>query len=107
MLVPNQKVEVRWNPRNKKYYERIGYVFTKMGDKIDVPIEKLPDNSSAFADVICDSCGKEYRIRYCDYIKKIKKHNENLCQKCSAKRSANKTLKERQEKNVFCCIGLL
>ena len=62
MLVPNQKVEVRWNPRNKKYYERIGYVFTKMGDKIDVPIEKLPDNSSAFADVICDSCGKEYRI---------------------------------------------
>ena len=29
MLVPNQKVEVRWNPRNKKYYERIGYVFTK------------------------------------------------------------------------------
>ena len=98
MLVPNQKVEVRWNPRNKKYYERIGYVFTKMGDKIDVPIEKLPNNSSAFADVICDSCGKEYRIRYCDYIKKIKKHNENLCQKCSAKRLANKTLKERQEK---------
>ena len=30
MLVPNQKVEVKWN-NNRKWYERKGYTYTKRG----------------------------------------------------------------------------
>ena len=40
MLVPNQKVEVRWNYNNRKHYEDKGYVFTKNGDTFYVAAKR-------------------------------------------------------------------
>ena len=34
-------VKVKWNPKNKKHYEKLGYVYTKWGEEFDVKIEDL------------------------------------------------------------------
>lgn len=35
MLIPNQIVKMKWNSRNKKYYQSLGYVFTKNRQEAD------------------------------------------------------------------------
>lgn len=32
---------VKWNNKNRKYYESLGYVFTKNGDSFEVLVEKI------------------------------------------------------------------
>lgn len=57
MLIPNQIVKMKWNPRNKKYYQSLGYVFTKIGDEFDIKVEDLMSNSKALVQIKCDFCG--------------------------------------------------
>ena len=87
-------IKIKWNSRIKKYYENLGYVFTKMGDEFEVNIKHLTKGSSMKIKVECDSCFKESYVRYTDYVN----HNHNkkyYCRKCSLKlfgsKNANNT----------------
>lgn len=57
MLLSNF-AKVKWNNKNRKYYESLGYVFTKNGDSFEVPIEQLTKSSKAIVEVLCDFCKK-------------------------------------------------
>lgn len=53
-LIPNQKVKVKWGSKNKKRLISFGYIFTKMGDEIEVAVEHLFPNSLVKIVYICD-----------------------------------------------------
>ncbi len=72
------KVETPTNNRNYKKFKSLGYVFN-IGDVISVNVEHLSLNSRSTIRVSCDICNKEKDIKYCDYIKNIKKHNIYAC----------------------------
>ena len=39
MSLITKTVKVKWHPSNKKHYETLGYIFTKMGDEFEVDVE--------------------------------------------------------------------
>ena len=42
----SKTVKIKWNQKTKKYYENLGYVYTKMYDEFEVKIEDLQKGSS-------------------------------------------------------------
>lgn len=82
----NKTVQLKWSPNIKKYYESIGYSFTKMGDTFEVNIEDLTKGSSVTVYVKCDgincknSCAKE--IKWQNFIKQVKDDGKYYCKKC-------------------------
>lgn len=37
----SKTVKAKWNATIKKYYEALGYIYTKMGDEFEVDIKDL------------------------------------------------------------------
>lgn len=78
-------VEVKWNTRNKAYYERLGYKYTKMQDVFLVKVEDLQRGSSVKVEVKCDyhadGCKDVSLVRWSDYIK-IKEDNPDNKKDC-------------------------
>lgn len=92
MLISKTAI-VKWNSRNKKIYESKGYVFTKMGEDVEVRIEDLTPSSKAKVQVLCDFCKetiveKSYQI----YIKQHHLEYGDCCVKC------------QPLKNKLCCL---
>ena len=85
MLVPNQLVEVHWNPYTQKYYQSKGYKFTGRGEPFMVKIEDLMKGSHAKVQVICDYCGKTYTKVYKDYF--AQHENGDCCVNCEGQKS--------------------
>lgn len=56
-MLLEQKIKVKWNPRNINIYTSKGYVFTKIGDEFEVDIKDLSPSSNYFVKVKCDYCG--------------------------------------------------
>ena len=75
-------VKVKWNSKIKKHYEKLGYVYTKMGDEFEVKVEDLTKGSNVRIDCICDNCGKELPWKYQDYNKSVKENGETYCKNC-------------------------
>lgn len=78
MLI-TKEVETKWNPRTKKYYEELGYTFTKIGEPFMVKVSDLKDNSNVRVFCKCDYCGKIFDIVWYSYIKLKKKLNNKDC----------------------------
>lgn len=78
-------VEVKWNTRNKAYYESLGYKYTKMQDVFLVKVEDLQRGSSVMVEVKCDyhadGCKDVSFVRWSDYIK-IKENNPDNKKDC-------------------------
>ena len=68
LIVP-QTVKVRTNGRTCEHYREKGYEFEKCGDFIEVDVFDLLKGSNEKVKVICDICGKESEMRYCDVVK--------------------------------------
>jgi hypothetical protein len=83
-VVEGQKVAVKWNSRNKKYYEDIGYTYTKMGEVIGVEVFDLPKGSQAKVKIICDYCESEVEKLYQNYLREQDKSpiRKDCCKKC-------------------------
>lgn len=62
-------MEVKWNSKNKKRYEQLGYVFTKLGDSLLVSVDDLSNGSNYRVTVQCDYCGRIYQVVYYSYVK--------------------------------------
>lgn len=66
-MIISKEVYISWNAKNKKYYQSLGYVFTKMNDKFLVKIKDLTSNSCAIITLKCDYCGEIYNVKYYTY----------------------------------------
>jgi endogenous inhibitor of DNA gyrase (YacG/DUF329 family) len=64
VILPNQSIKVKWVGANRKHYESLGYVYTKLHDELIVPIEHLSSNSHEIIKVKCDNCNKILDKRY-------------------------------------------
>ena len=87
MGLVSKTAKVKWNSRYKKYYMDLGYVFTKMGDEIDVKIEDLPKNSHYRVEYTCDNegCDKILSSSYYNYNRHVKEGGKFYCQECAIK----------------------
>lgn len=92
MLVPNQKVEVKWNNKTKAWYINKGYNFTKKNDTFLCNVEDLPKTSMVRVNVTCDGkdCNIIYDIPYMNYTKSINKYGKYFCKSCAVKYGKNK-----------------
>ena len=86
------KVELKWNSKIKKHYEKLGYMYTKMGDVFEVNVNDLTNGSHVFVDVKCDYCGKTYKKHWANYLQEnnnstIHKDSCNSCKSLKAKES--------------------
>ena len=78
-------IKIKWSPSNKKHYESLGYIYTKMGDEFEVRVEDLTKGSQAKIECSCDNCKKLLIWEYRDYSKKVKENGKTYCNKCAIK----------------------
>lgn len=98
MLIEGQKIEMKWNAGNKKWYESRGYKFTKYNDIFLVNAEDLSRYSNAKVKINCDYCKREYETSYQSYMNGRKKIEKDACIHCGQKKSNEITKKDRAEK---------
>ena len=80
---------VKWNKKNKKYYEEKGYPFTNYGDEFKVKVEDLTFGSRALVDIKCDceNCENPYLkpMRFQNYNKYVHENGKYYWKKCATK----------------------
>ena len=94
-------VKMKWNAKNKKYYEELGYIFTNMSEEFDVKVEDLKECSEQKLECICDSCGKKIILRNNTYRKNNKKYQKIYCTKCKNKIIHNNKKRRHSFKKSF------
>ena len=97
----SKTVIMKWNPSNKKYYEELGYVYTKMGDKFEVKVEDLTKGSNVKVECICDNCSKELPWSYKVYKKCVKEDEKTYCNDCANKIILGKILQGNKKTKSF------
>ena len=85
MGIITKKVKVRWSTKTRRYYEKLGYVFTKYGDVFYVDISDLPKCSTSIIEYECDNCGKVSKCIYDNYNRRKKEDGKKFCSDCSKK----------------------
>lgn len=107
MFDENQLVEVMWSNKTRKWFESKGYLFTAYGDKFFVKAKDLPSGSGKRVKIVCDYCGKEYAMTYCDYNGRKDKATDACNGKCRALKqydgSRNKRAKYQFDKLKKIC----
>ena len=78
-----KSVKVKWNAKNKKHYEELGYIYTKIGDEFEVKVEDLTKGSNVKVEYICDNCGDKKSITFNNYNRVVKEDRKTYCNKCS------------------------
>lgn len=111
MLAENQKVIVKWNGVNRKYYESNGYIFTEMGNEFEIDVNDLIKTSTIKVRFICDYCNGENQIdekskykQYRDLLRYRKTSNKDCCvnMNCRSKKvRESQILNLRNEKKTF------
>ena len=102
----SRKANVKWNKKQKKYYESLGYIYTKLGDEFEVKVEDLTKGSSVKVECICDNCGKILPSwTYQQYNKYKKENGETYCSKCGTllfgKEKSRKTKLSKSNTIIF------
>lgn len=99
-MLLDQKVVVKWNPATKKYYESLGYKWTRNGDTFEIDIKDLPKGSDVKVKYICDYCNGKNQInkkdkwkRYAD-LNKYRELTGKDC--CNNKECKKKKMREIQ-----------
>lgn len=80
-------VNIRISNRNIKYYKDYG----KIGDNININVNKLLPNSVTKIVVKCDNCGEEKTIQYRNFLKNMNNYNLYYCNKCGIKKISDNT----------------
>lgn len=87
-MLLSKVVQLKWNTKNRKYYESIGYVFTKYGDEFDVKVEDLTPSSKAVVEVECDFCHTVIvRKKYQTYKTQHHEIYGDCCASCQPKKN--------------------
>ena len=90
----SKTVIIKWNSRNKKYYEELGYNFTHYGDEFIVKIKDLTINSKIKVKCLCDSCKKELNITYQNYNRTKKENGKTYCINCARKKFSGRNIQK-------------
>ena len=77
--------KVKWNSKNKKYYEALGYIFTRMGDEFEVDVNDLTKGSHIKVECFCDNCKEQLIWDYQSYNRYVKEDGKTYCRKCAVK----------------------
>ena len=94
MLISKTAI-IKWNSKNKKWYESKDYIYTKMGDEFLVKVEDLTNGSNVYVDVECDGCNKELKdIIWNAYLKCVKNDGKYYCHNCAQKLFGNYNLRK-------------
>ena len=95
MLLSNVVV-MRWNAKNKKHFEDLGYKYTKMKDAFLVKVEDLTQYSRSKIYVSCDYCGKIYQTNWSTYLKGKTNIDKDSCSHptCTGKKAEEVILKK-------------
>ncbi|MCK9477617.1 MAG: hypothetical protein M0R46_17005 [Candidatus Muirbacterium halophilum] len=94
-MILSDKVEVKLNPSNMKYFKN--YV-GKSGDIIKVNVEDLNKGSQSIIKVKCDKCGVEKDMKYKLYLSYGYNDCEYYCRKCKTEIN---NIQKYGVKNVF------
>lgn len=79
-MLLSTEVEMKWNSRNKRFYEEKGYTYTKMKDSFMVNPYDLADYSMAVVNVKCDYCGRVYQTNWSNYVHRQRDNcNKDCC----------------------------
>jgi hypothetical protein len=63
-MLLTKKINIKLNKGNLGYYNRVMSKKFKIGDSIDVPIEKIPKSMYVNVNVLCDLCKVENVTSY-------------------------------------------
>ncbi|WP_299831199.1 hypothetical protein [uncultured Metabacillus sp.] len=71
MIVPNQKVKVKWVKKSRNHYENKGYIFTKWYEEFTVHVDHLSEGANSLVKCNCDNieCSEVFFRKYCNVIK--------------------------------------
>ena len=101
MLI-SKTVKMKWNSKNKSFYESKGYIYTKMKDEFDVRVEDLKAGSNVMIEVKCDYCNCVYKTKYYIWLKlKEKANNKDCCHnpQCTGQKS-KESLEQKYGDNI-------
>lgn len=101
MLI-SKKIEMKWNSRNKKRYEELGYVFTKVGDTFIIDVEHLSKYSKYKVQYECDYCGTIHTKDWSEYNRQRKIVKKDCCsnQECKNAKLQDSMLIKYGETNI-------
>lgn len=68
-------------------YRRMGYSAIE-GEYCNIKFEDLPNTKDVFVDVVCDYCGKEFKMVFSSYKRSIKTIPKIACCNCTHKKYA-------------------
>lgn len=74
-MLLSEYAEIRWNSKNKKWFEEKGYHYAGMKTLFVVKVSDLTNGSGAIVKVRCDYCGREYDMRWGRYLE----HHSRSC----------------------------
>lgn len=103
MLILEQKVKIKWNNANRKYYESKGYLFTKNGEEFSIDIEDISKGSKALVKFKCDwvECNSLPFER--PFHLAMRNEHQYCCHDCSVKSNSKRKLDARPVKNCEWC----
>ena len=103
MGILSKTVSIKWNPKNKKWYESKGYIFTNWKDEFEVKVEDLSKGSDILVVVTCDNkeCKSHHfkSLRLVDYFKRIKGDGKYYCNECASELFSRENIRKARLKN--------
>lgn len=99
-MLLTKEVETKWNSKTKKYYEDLGYSYTKMRDSFLVKVEHLKSTSRERVLVKCDYCFEEVEKEYQEYTKQRKIIKKDACKNCSSLKQSEVMLEKYGVDNI-------
>lgn len=103
-MLLSKTVKIKWNSKNKKHYEDLGYEYTGMRTEFEANIEDLTDGCYSSVDVVCDYCGNVYQTKYCVYVicKKREIIHKDCCGKenCTTQKAQESLIKKYGTSNI-------
>ena len=79
-----ETVIIKWNTKQRRYYEDKGYIFTAIGDEFEVNFNDIPHSSDIRANVTCDYCEEQFSLQVKKYYR-----GATIVQKVACKNCAN------------------
>lgn len=83
-LLVSKFITIKWTKKSRKYYEKLGYIFTNFGDNLTVFINHLQKTNNVKIKVQCDYCGKIFYKNFHTYNNSKKLIiNKDCCFSCA------------------------
>lgn len=100
MLI-DERIELKWSNKIKKYYVNKGYLFTKNSDTFLVKVNDLQEGCNKKIRLKCDYCNELFSKYYYKYIEGRSIIKKDACDKCKTKKRKDVCKEKYGVENVF------